>query len=536
MPRFILELMRRLRFFLQRRRFEADLREEMDAHLAMLAKDTDPISAKRRLGNVTRWQEISSEVWTWNWLESFARDIRYGCRLLLRSPCFTATACLSLAIGLGATMGIFSLMNALLFKTLPIPDAKQFWELAHNPEEDKDDRFSYPLFDALLKASGNGIPLFAVGGDYVQVNYGSTVRNTPALIVSGNAFRILQLKAHIGRLLTPEDDTRGVPHGANGVLSYRLWQSQFHGDSGVLGKHLSIGAQSFSIVGVAPPGLFGFYVGAYSDLILPVAAYAATNPAQPILDSAGWTWLNILTRIPSNVVIPELVAKLNTAYPSIRKQLLPSEAIKPDRLYVQSVATGLSAIRKRFSRPLYVLLTMTGFILLIACANLPNLLLARSVVRYHEMAIRLSIGAHQGRILRQLLTESALISVLGACAGIPIYFACTKGLITFLRSGFDANVYLDTRPDWHLLRGVVALIFSTVLLFGFMPALRAIHSDLNSGLSENTQRLAAKTSLGKLVVAVQISLSLVLLIGATLLSRSLFDLRTFNPGSVVIIS
>lgn len=146
------------------------------------------------------------------------------------------------------------------------------------------------------------------------------------------------------------------------------------------------------------------------------------------------------------------------------------------------------------------------------------------------MAIRVSIGAHRARILRQLLTESALIGLLGTCAGIPIYFACTVGLVNFLRSRFDPNVYLDTTPDWLFLAGVAALLFSTVLIFGLAPALRSARSDLNSALSENSQRLAAKTSFGKVVLAVQLTLSFVLLVGATLLSRSLFDLRTFNPG------
>lgn len=180
----------------------------------------------------------------WNWLESFTRDVGYGVRLPLKNPGFTLTACLSLAVGLGATMGIFSLINALILKTLPVPQAKQLWELSHKAEADRDDHFSYPMFDALERANSLGIPLFAIGGDYVEVNYGTTVRNTPALIVSGEAFRILKLKPHIGRLLTPEDDISGVPHGANYVLSYRLWQSQFHGDVKVLGKQLSIGAQS----------------------------------------------------------------------------------------------------------------------------------------------------------------------------------------------------------------------------------------------------------------------------------------------------
>ncbi len=532
MSRFVLELIRRIQYFVRRDRIEAELHEEMDTHLAMLAEETDPLSAKQRLGNATRWREVSRDAWGWNWLESITRDIGYGARLLLRSPGFAATACLSLAIGLGATMGIFSLMNALLFKTLPIPHAEQLWELGHNTPDEKDDNFSYRMFDALREANSSGISLFAVGGDNVEVKYSTAVRNAPVLIVSGDAFRILNLKAQLGRLLTREDDARGLPRGANCVLSYRLWQSQFQGDPAAIGKHLIIGRQSFTIVGVAPPGFFGFYVGAHSDLILPIAAYAATNPAQPILESGGWTWLNIMARAPSNAAAQALVAKLKVVYSSRRKQIEPStsETAKPDRLYAVSAARGLSAVRERFSKPLYVLLTMTGLILLIACANLANLLLARSVVRYRDLAIRLSIGAHQGRILRQLLTESALIGMVGGCAGIPIYFGCTMGLLAFLRSGSDANVFLDTKPDWRFIAGAVALLFSTVLLFGLLPALRVIRSDLNSALSETSLRLAAKASFGKVVVAIQISLSLVLLLGATLLSRSLFDLRTFNPG------
>ncbi len=532
MLRFIQELIRRIHYLTGKRRLENDLREEMETHLAMLAEETDPVFAKQRLGNITRWQEISKEAWGWSWLESLARDIAYGARLLLRSPGFTVTACLSLAVGLGATLGIFALMNALLFKALPIPQPEQLWQLEHRTPEAKNNRFSYPLFNALQKANRSKISLFAVGGDYVQVNYGTGMRKTPALIVSGDAFQILQLKAHLGRLLTRDDDASGLPQGANCVLSYRLWQSQFQGNPAALGKHLFIGAQSFTIVGVAPPSFFGFYVGAYSDLILPVTAYAATNPAQPILESSGWTWLNIMARAPSYKAVKLLTANLNTAYPSLQKQFESSatEAAKPGRLYAQSAATGISVVRERFAKPLYVLLTMTGFILMIACANVANLLLARSVVRSREITIRLSVGAHRGRILRQLLTESTLIAVLGGCVGIPIYFACTMGLTAFLQSGSDPNIFLDTGLDWRFVAGMIALLFLTVLLFGFVPAWQAMHSDLNTALSESSQRLAAKPSFGKLVIAVQTSLSLVLLLGATLLSRSLFDLRTFNPG------
>ncbi len=532
MPRFLLELLRRVHYFVARRQREADLREEMDMHFALLAADTDPVRAKQRLGNVTRWQEISRQVWGWNWLESVARDIGYAARLLIRSPGFTATACLSLSIGLGATLGIFSLMNALLFKTLPVPEPTELLELGHHTREEKEDNFSYRMFDALQKANTSGLPLFAIGDDNMRMNYGNVTRNTPALIVSGDTFRILGIKPYLGRLLDRRDDAKGLPRGANCVLSYRLWQSQFHGDPAVLGKHLSIGVESFTIVGVAPRSFFGFYVGAYSDLIVPIAAYAAINPAQPILESGGWTWLNIMARVPPNVPVRALIAGLNTVYPSMRRQIdKPSpETGRLDRLYAASAATGVSAIREKFTKPLYLLLTMTGLILLIACANLANLLLARSVVRHREVSVRLSLGANRARILRQLLTESALIAVLGGCAAIPTYFACTTGLLAFLKSGSDPNIFLDLNPDWRFIAGVIALIFSTVLLFGFAPAWRAIRSDLSVALNESSQRFATSTSFGKMIVAVQISLALVLLLEATLLSRSLFDLRTLNPG------
>ncbi len=198
---FVLEMARRIQYFFGRSRFDSELREEMDTHLAMIARESDPATARQRLGNATRWREMSRATWGWNWLESLARDVVYGLRLLAKSPAFTLTASLSLAIGMGATLGIFSLMNALLFKTLPIPEPQQLWELGHNTPAERDDNFSYRMFDALQKANSSGIPLFALGGDNVQVNYGDSTRNTPVLIISGDAFRILKLNAHLGRLL-----------------------------------------------------------------------------------------------------------------------------------------------------------------------------------------------------------------------------------------------------------------------------------------------------------------------------------------------
>jgi predicted permease len=173
---------------------------------------------------------------------------------------------------------------------------------------------------------------------------------------------------------------------------------------------------------------------------------------------------------------------------------------------------------------------MTALILLIACANIANLLLARSVVRHREVAVRLSLGAERGRVLRQLLTESVLIATLGAAASVPVYLACTRGLLAFLQSGLDSDVFLNTAPDWRLVAAAVSVVCCTVLLFGFAPALRASRCDMNIALNENSLRFAPKTAFGKLIVAVQVSLSLVLLLGAALLSRSLYDLRTFDPG------
>ncbi len=532
MFQFIPEMARRIQYLLARKRLEADLREEMESHLAMLAEH-NPADARLRLGNVTRWREMSRAVWGWSWLESVIGDVQYGARLLAKSPGFTVAACLSLALGLGATIGIFSLMNALLFKPLPVRQPQQLWGLAHGDPQEQEDNFSYPMFSDLQRFNKTGVSLFAVGGDYVQVDYGrGSIRNTPTMLVSGSAFQILNVKAYAGRMLGPDDDVRGIPHGANCVLSYRLWQSQFHGDAAAIGGHVTIGQQHFTIVGIAPPEFFGVYVGAYSDLILPITAYAATNPAQPILDAPKWTWLVLMTRVPAGMTPQTLAAGLTTTYAALRREsrFADTDPGRADALYLEPLERGVSAIRSRFAKPLYVLLAMTGLILVIACANIANLLLARSVVRYREVAVRLSLGAERGRVLRQLLTESVLVALLGAMASVPVYLACTKGLLVFLQSGSDPDVFLNTAPDWRLIAAGVGVICCTVLLFGLAPALRASQCDLNIALSENSQRLAAKTSFGKFVVAVQISLSLVLLLGAALLSRSLYDLRTFDPG------
>jgi hypothetical protein len=248
------------------------------------------------------------------------RDLGYGGRLLVKSPGFTLTACLSLAIGLGATVGIFSLMNAILFKALPVPEAQQLRGLGHGAPQEREDNFSYPMFTALERYNNTGVHFFTAGGAHVRVDDGNSVRNTQALIVSGDAFRALRLQPYAGRLLNADDDLKGIPHGANCVLSYRLWQSQFHADPSAIGKHITIGAAQFTVVGVTPPEFFGLYVGSYSDLILPISAYAATNPAQRVLDARGMTWLNLVARVPPGMPVQQLTSRLNTIYPAVLQE------------------------------------------------------------------------------------------------------------------------------------------------------------------------------------------------------------------------
>jgi predicted lysophospholipase L1 biosynthesis ABC-type transport system permease subunit len=244
-----------------------------------------------------------------------------------------------------------------------------------------------------------------------------------------------------------------------------------------------------------------------------------------------------MSRVPAGMTVQRLTAGLNTIYPAVERESKSqvSPPGRPDRAYLESLENGVSAIRSRFSKPLYVLLTMTALILLIACANIANLLLARSVARHREVAVRLSLGAERGCVLRQLLTESTLIALLGAAASLPVYFACTRGLLAFLQSGSDPNVFLNTTADWRLIAAALGIVCCTVLLFGFAPALRASRCDLNPALSGHSQRFAAKIAFGKFVVAVQISLSLVLLLGAALLSRSLTICVPSIPASAAII-
>ena len=455
-------------------------------------------------------------------------DLRFGLRLLVRNPGITAAVVVSLALGLGATTAMFSLLNSLMFKSLPVPEPGRLVVLNHGAGADLDSSFTYPQLTALHESAAPAVDLFGYAGGSDRIAIGNTDRTVQTQFVSGDYFRVLRVQPATGRLLLPADDLRGSPSATTAVISYRLWQSAFHADPAIAGRTVRIDSVPFVIAGVTPPSFFGVETGAYPDITMPFAARLALNPKSTMLDCKGCYWLSIMGRLAPGVTPASAEAGLKVIWKNVRLATMPDVPQRyqaeyfAERLALVPGATGISFLRTRFSQPLYVLLAITALILLLSCSNVANLLMARAQARRRELAIRVAIGAARGRLVRQLLTESALLATAGLLAGIVVYQFCVTGLVRFLNSG-GQEVYLDTAPDLRLLAFAGGAALLTLALFGLIPSLRAT-------ARPSSHSVTARSSFTRVVLCGQIALSFTLLVGATLLARSLYDLRTFPAG------
>jgi putative ABC transport system permease protein len=456
-------------------------------------------------------------------------DVRFGLRLLVRNPGITAAVVVSLALGLGATTAMFSLLNSLMFKSLPVPEPERLVVLNHGAGADLDGSFTYPQLAGLRDSAVAAVDLFGYSGSSNRLAYGNSERTVQTQFVSGDYFRILRVQPAAGRLLQPADNQRGSPSATSAVISYRLWQSAFHGDPAIAGRIVRIDSVPFTIAGVTPPSFFGVETGAYPDVTMPFAARLALSPKSTMLDCKGCYWLSIMGRLAPGVTTDSAEAGLKVIWKNVRQATMQPDLPQryqaeyfADRLALLPGATGISFLRTRFSQPLYVLLAITALILLISCSNVANLLMARAQARRRELAIRLAIGAARGRLVRQLLTESALLAVAGLLAGIAVYQFCVSGLLRFLHSG-GQDIYLDTAPDLRLVAFAGGAALLTLALFGLVPSLRAT-------ARPSSHSVTSRSSFTRVVLCGQIALSFTLLVGATLLARSLYDLRTFPAG------
>ena len=477
-------------------------------------------------------------------------DLRFALRTLARSPLFTAVAVLSLALGIGANTSIFSLLDQVLYRSLPVRDPKALVVLHvddHSPGRSSSDNnesvFSYPMYQDLRGNLPNGGAVFsgvvARSGDPVSVSWNGQTERAQAEIVSGNLFTVLGVPAAIGRTFTPEDD--GAP-GAHPVvvLSHDYWIRRFAGEPGVLNVKVAINGHPMVVIGVAPAGFRGVLSGESPDLFVPIAMKREVTPTWDGLTDRRTRWLNILARLEPGVSAARAQAAMATIYrPALESELKQypvrskraEQLILGQKLEVQPAAQGINQLRQQWEKPLIALMALVGLVLLIACANVANLLLARAASRRREMAIRLALGAGRGSLLRQLLIESLVLALAGGLLGLLVSVWTTSALLRILPAGATGG-WIAATLDIRLLVFTLALSTFTGLLFGLAPALQASRSEVASSLREQRTALGSTGAarFRRMLVVAQLALSLLLLVGAGLFARSLFNLLRVDPG------
>ncbi len=542
----------------QRRRFDRDLDEEIRLHLELreqekreagLVPHEARYAARRQFGNPTHLKEVSGDMWGWNWLEHFTQDLRYGVRTMLRSPGLTIVAVLSLALGIGANTAIFSLMNAVMLRALPVEEPGQLVLFgdgrAFGGTDDFPDSstrlFSYPFYREMQKGNqvfaGVTAILSLPLGPHGTVEGSGSIEQVSTELVSGTYFSVLGVNPVLGRTLTDADDQ--TP-GANpvAVASYSWWRRRFDRDPSILGKKLTIGSTVYTIVGVTPAEFFGTTVGESPDLWIPLSMERQVSPGWNGLDDKFFQSLYIIARLKRGMLVEQAGANVNVLFKQILHEYAgpqPSKEhlddIQHARIDLTSAARGLSRLRRRFSEPLQVLMVVVGLVLLIACANIANLLLARSTTRHREIAVRQALGARRSRLIRQLLTESLLLALVGGALGIA-FASWANHLLLAMVSGGPEPLPLNVAIDGRLLTFTLVVSLVTALLFGTLPALRATRLTLASSLKEGRGPVgaAARSPLAKALVVSQVAFSLVLLVGAGLFLRSLVNLTKVDTG------
>ena len=518
----------------RRRRLDRDLDEELAFHLASRAQKygDDPAAhatARRQFGNTTQIRETCRELWTFAALEILLQDLRYAARTLAKTPAFSVVAVLSLALGIGANSALFSLMDVMLLRALPVRNPQELVELVKaTPDGAMMTNFPLALFEH-FRRDGVLVDVFAVSQASPVVQAGDSSERTQSHEVSGAFFPSLGVQALMGRTIGPNDDRVGAANRV-AVISYAFWSRQFGRDPSTLGANLRLSGERFTIVGIMPQEFCGVDRARIPDLWVPLAA----DP------DPGEVW--VLGRLRPGVSIArariELEPSFQRALESLRDDFKRSserdrKAFLSQRLLVNRAAEGTSGLRWSYwdySNTLKVLIGLTGLVLLIACANLANLLMARSAARSREIGTRLALGAGRWRLVRQLMTENLLLSLAGGALGLLVAAWGHRLMVGFMvRDPLSAA--LDFRLDHRLLGFGLALSIATGLIFGLMPAIRATRADM-SGASHNAgnQRGASGMPLAKGLLSVQIGLSMVLLLGAGLFTRSLRNLGVADLG------
>lgn len=553
------ELLRRLHHLLHRVEFERELEEEMRHHLALSAEERgSAAAANRQFGNMTLLREESRAMWTWTVWEQFLQDLRYGLRAMAANPLFTAVATISLALGIGANTAIFSFMDAVLLRTLPVRNPQELvvfhWRAKGNPgvvhdltgsmSNDKatgrtSPNFPFGAFQTLRADPDVLSTVFAHARAWrINIVAQQQAEVSEGQYVSGGFYTGLGVTPAAGRLIGDEDDRAGAPPVA--VLSYAYWRRRFNADPAAVGQSILINNTPFTIAGVSSPEFFGINPGAQPDVYIPLHTAPLLSPKPKETEQRGffdanYYWVEMMGRLRPGVSREQARSVLAGRFQRYAASTAATEKERAEfpALWLEDGAGGLDSLRRQYSKPLFVLMAMVGLILTIACANIASLLLARATARRREIALRLSMGAGRMRVIRQLLTESVLLSLLGGVLGLFVAMWGIRSLAWLLANGRE-RFTLHASLNWQVMLFTLGLAVVTGMLFGLVPALQSTRVDLAAALKETRaseeRGRARRFGLSHVLVAVQIGLSLLLVVGAGLFVRTLSNLHSVNLG------
>ena len=509
-----------------------------DLHAAALSGGASQAEARARALaalNAACFLEVSRRPRARNMPTGYGHDVRLALRQLRASPLVSAVAILSLALGIGANTAIFSIVNSLLLRPLPVDQPQQLVTLT-------DGSWTNPIWEQIRERADLFDGAFAWSETRFNLASGGEAEFVDGIWASGSLFETLGVRPILGRTFTPADDRRGGgPDGAVAVISYNFWQGRFGGAADVVGRTLNVERVPFTVIGVTPPEFFGPMVGRTFDVAIPIGNEPIVRGPGSWLDERSSWWLSIMARLKRDQSLEAANAALRAAQPAIRDATAPGwNNYITEPFTLAPAATGESQLRRRYERPLIVVLAIVALVLVIACANIANLLLARATARHHEFSVRRALGASRWRLARQLVAESAVLSAAGAIAGIVVARWGSQFLVQQISTRTD-RVFLDLSLDTRVLVFTIGVTIATTLLFGVAPALRVAASEPMEAIKEHGRSLAARRGglSGSLVVA-QVALSLVLVVAAMLFVRTFTSLASldlgFNRDGVLVVN
>ena len=546
--RWLTKLKVRTEMLLRRRRAAGRLDEELQFHLEQqiaenaavgMSPDEARHAALREFGNPAALRDQARETWSWSGVERVLQDIRFASRQVLRAPGFAIVAILTLALGIGANTAVFTLTHALLLSTLPVRDPGELVRLAVDLSATQDNGhdapLSLPMIEAMQKQSRTVHDVFGWCVYDFPFKDGKVNGGLHGAVISGNAFGALGLRPAAGRLMTPADDQAGGgPDGLAAVISYRMWVSRYHADASVIGRRVVVTDHPATIVGVAPEGFEGVIAAEHPDLYLPLE-FAAVLYGEQSKRDPGNLWLLTFARLNPSVSRALATAEMKTLFPAIRDAVLPPAmrnipVVQKSRLEVKPARTGWSKLRSTYTQPLLLLQLMVGAVLLICCANLSGLFLARASARRQEFALRGALGAGRLRLMRQLFVECLVLALPGALVGVGLAWMAGPWIVQMLGNA-EAQEAISMRPNPTVLCVTIACAVFCAVLFGMAPAWTASHTNVEATLrSSNPRTSAGGAALRNFFVPFQVALSLALVVTAALLGTTVTRMLTDDSG------